>query len=152
MLFPSNGLVRTTTGLMALGLDASSSSASSSIKAEKRICKPAVPFNEATFPASVVISYLADAAALGCTIKAATRIKTRNVVNKRVFIRYSPQSMKSIGYERRLACYSEIQFIASATTSFCLKEYAEDGIHSSALQGCCGEIPKHRYLIESKRK
>src|SRR6266542_3918178 len=79
---------------MALGLSASSSSASCSIRAEKRICRPAVPFNEATLPASVVISYFAEAVALGCTTKTATSIRTRNVVNKRVFIQYSPQSME----------------------------------------------------------
>src|SRR6266436_6730977 len=39
------------------GLTAAVSSASCSIKAEKRVCKPTVPFTEATLPASVVTSY-----------------------------------------------------------------------------------------------
>ena len=75
MLFPSSGLERTKAGLMAAGLDASSSSASSSINAEKRICKPAVPFNEATLPANVLISYFADAVAVGLHHEGSRRSK-----------------------------------------------------------------------------
>src|SRR4029450_11506617 len=40
---------------------ASGSSASSSINAEKRICRPAVPLREATLPAGVLISYFGGA-------------------------------------------------------------------------------------------
>src|SRR5574337_753252 len=58
---PSRGLERTNVGVMGgvegSGLSAKSlTSASSSINAEKRICRPAVPLTEATLPASVVMS------------------------------------------------------------------------------------------------
>src|SRR6476620_11171919 len=125
---------------MAVGLDASSSSASSSIKAEKRICKPAVPFKEATFPASVLISYFADAAAPGCTAKAAIRVRTKNVVNKRVFIQYSPQSMKSIGLYRRLDIYDP-SLAYDQPPPLTLKQNAEDGIHTSAFQSPAMQSP-----------
>src|SRR4029453_9687284 len=48
----------------------SSSSASCSMNAEKRICSPAVPLSEATLPASVLMSYFGVAALDG---RAATK-------------------------------------------------------------------------------
>jgi hypothetical protein len=58
-LVPSSGLDSTKGGVIGVAEGgASSSSASCSIKAEKRICRPAVPFRDATLPARVVMSYL----------------------------------------------------------------------------------------------
>src|SRR4029450_1054442 len=48
----------------------SGSSASCSMNAEKRICRPAVPLSEATLPASVLMSYFGAAARDG---RAATK-------------------------------------------------------------------------------
>ena len=60
---PSSGLVSTKSGVIGPGAEASSSpSASSSMNAEKRCWRPAVPRSDATLPASVVMSYLGVAA------------------------------------------------------------------------------------------
>src|SRR4030095_14304395 len=59
MVVPSSGLDRTNVGVIGgvRGGMPSGSSASSSMNAEKRICRPAVPLSEATLPASVLMSY-----------------------------------------------------------------------------------------------
>src|SRR5258708_8218991 len=55
---PSRGLASTFAGVIGPGPDgAFESRLSSSMKAENRICRPAVPFTEATLPASVLMSY-----------------------------------------------------------------------------------------------
>src|SRR3954469_16589909 len=62
---PSSGLPGTNVGVIGLETGgALVSSASSSTNAEKRICSHAVPLTEATFPASVEMSYCGAAAAL----------------------------------------------------------------------------------------
>src|SRR5690348_2410875 len=61
---PSNGLDCTNIGVMGDDVDALLSRLSSSIKAENRICRPAVPLTEATLPASVLISYVFAPAAV----------------------------------------------------------------------------------------
>src|SRR5437762_1043397 len=62
MLVPSSGLLSTIfgviAGVVAVGVVISLSSASSSMKAENRICSPAVPFTAATFPARVLMLLL----------------------------------------------------------------------------------------------
>jgi len=56
-LVPSSGLLRTNDGVMGVLMGgADVSAASSSMNAEKRICRPAVPLSAATFPASVEMS------------------------------------------------------------------------------------------------
>ncbi|OLB90466.1 MAG: hypothetical protein AUI15_24820 [Actinobacteria bacterium 13_2_20CM_2_66_6] len=58
-LVPSSGLESTKVGVIGgfagPGLAASAASASSWRKADIRICRPAVPFTEATLPASVLM-------------------------------------------------------------------------------------------------
>src|SRR5258708_35352092 len=55
---PSRGLDSTFAGVIGPGpAGALESRLSSSMKAENRICSPAVPFSEATLPASVLMSY-----------------------------------------------------------------------------------------------
>lgn len=75
MVVPSRGLVSTFVGVIDVGAGngaggAPGSSASCSMKAENRICKPAVPFTEATLPASVLMLYVGAAALDG---RAATK-------------------------------------------------------------------------------
>ena len=54
---PSSGLDRTCPGVIgAAAVAESSSAASCSMNDEKRICRPAVPFTDATLPARVVMS------------------------------------------------------------------------------------------------
>jgi hypothetical protein len=58
MVVPSSGLLSTLVGVigeLAGGITISLASASSSMNAENRICNPAVPFSDATFPVSVLM-------------------------------------------------------------------------------------------------
>src|SRR6185437_5836048 len=57
---PSSGLDSTYVGVITLDAGAAVSRLSSSMNAEKRICRPAVPFTEATLPARVLMSYVFD--------------------------------------------------------------------------------------------
>ena len=74
-LVPSSGLERTCAGVIAEGdVAASSWSASCSINAEKRVCRPAVPFTAATLPARVVRSYVGWSALALCGVPGNTMI------------------------------------------------------------------------------
>src|ERR1700682_2421333 len=71
---PSRGLDSTFAGMIGPGAAGALVSAlCSSMKAENRICSPAVPFTEATLPASVLMSYVCPHAA--GTIAAATSVR-----------------------------------------------------------------------------
>src|SRR6266702_3822689 len=87
MEVPSRGLDSTNVGVIGGALGAPLSTLSSSMKAENRICRPAVPFTEATLPANVLMSWVAPHAA-GNNIAAAANAELN--FNRMSFIGISP--------------------------------------------------------------
>src|SRR5215472_10189318 len=82
-------------------------SASSSMKAEKRICNPAVPFNEATFPARVLMLYVELFCATTVQEKARAITTTKTTIGRLVigtpFL--SGGSLRRLRYRRRITLF-----------------------------------------------
>src|SRR5690242_1950838 len=111
---PSSGLDRTNGGVIALGElgTVKFSCASSSMKAEKRICKPAVPLTEATLPASVLMLYLVCPEASGAKLTAHT-ITANSHVRRTYLIDFSSPEL---GYVDQVQLVSR-RLLKSCVTS-----------------------------------